>query len=98
LRGFASIAILLGDDPHPKFVMHGITVHTHASGAAWALAPSQAVVRDGELVKDPATGKTAYGPPLLEFNSKDERRRWSDAVIKAVLRFDASALQCREVA
>jgi hypothetical protein len=95
LRGFASIAFYLGDAPGPKFVLHSVAIHAHKNGAAWASPPAQAVIRDGQLVRDDR-GKVQYGGPLLEFASKDERRRWSDSVIRAVLRFDPSALDCRE--
>lgn len=93
LRGFASIAFYLGDAAGPKFILHSIGIHTHENGANYAAPPSQAVIRDGAAVKDPATGKVTYGPPLLEFSNKDARRSWSDAVVRAVLAYDPNALQ-----
>jgi alkyl hydroperoxide reductase subunit AhpC len=92
LRGFASIEFSdLG------MVVHGITVHSHESGAAWASPPAQANNKSGVAVKD-ERGKVAYSPPLLEFRGAGVRRAWSDAVIRLVLAFDGRALDPRELA
>src|SRR5215471_3225736 len=92
LRGFASIAF---DDL--KMVVHGIGIHVHENGSTWASPPAQALIRDGNAVKDDR-GKVAYSPPLLEFRGPGVRQAWSDAVIRAVIEFDPHALEYREVA
>jgi hypothetical protein len=47
LRGFASIEF-----SDLEMTVHGITAHSHESGAAWASPPAQAIIKSGVAVKD----------------------------------------------
>jgi hypothetical protein len=50
LRGFASMTFIV--DGSRKFTLHGIGIHVHANGAAWAALQSQAIIKNGQAVKD----------------------------------------------
>jgi hypothetical protein len=90
LRGFASIAFV-----DLRMTVHGIGIHVHENGAAWASPPAQALIKNGAAMKD-ERGTVQYSPPLLEFGSAEIRRAWSDRVVAEVLPFSPSALECRE--
>jgi hypothetical protein len=92
LRGFANIAFA-----DLRMTVHGIGIHVHENGSSWASPPSQALIRNGNPIKD-ERGKVVYSPPLLQFASSEIRRAWSDRVVAEVLKFDAHALECRESA
>ena len=89
LRGFASIEFT-----DLKMTVHAVSIHAHASGAAWASPPAQAIAKNGVAVKDDR-GKIQYSPPLLEFTSAEIRRAWSDRVVEEVLKLDPCALEYR---
>jgi hypothetical protein len=91
LRGFASVRVV-----EMRMTLSDIAVHVHeASGRAWASPPARPWIdKDGQVVRDDR-GKIQYAP-IVEFDGKQVRDAFGDAVIKAVLAFDADALQCRE--
>jgi len=91
LRGFATIRVV-----EMCMTLSDIAVHVHgASGRAWASPPARPWInKDGELVRN-RDGKIQYAP-IVEFDGKPVRDAFSDAVIRAVLDFDADALTCRE--
>jgi len=91
LRGFAVIRI-----EQLRFAVAGIAIH-EKNGRAWASPPAQALIRNGEAIKD-ERGKVAYSPPLLAFDSAQVRERFSDAVVAAVLAAYPRALECGESA
>jgi hypothetical protein len=88
LRGFASIRI---EEMH--LAVHSVAIHT-SHGKAWAQLPSQPWLKDGKHVTD-GVGKGQYSP-LFEFDSAEVRQAFSDAVLRAVLQFDARALDCKD--
>jgi hypothetical protein len=91
LRGFAIIRI-----EHLRFAVGGIAIHT-SHGKAWAAPPAQALIRNGEAIKD-ERGKVAYSPPLIAFDTAKARSRFSDAAVAAVLAAYPNALECEESA
>jgi hypothetical protein len=90
LRGFAVVKI-----EQMRLVMREVAIHAKAD-SAWAQLPSRPWVKDGRVVTND-DGKVQYSP-LLEFDSAAVRTAFSAAVIRAVLAFDPSALECREAA
>ena len=92
LRGFATIRIA-----EMKMSLLDVPVHMHErSGRAWATPPGKPIYVDGRPKLDDR-GKQAYAQ-LVDFDSKAIRDAFSEAVVAAVLRFDARALDCRESA
>jgi hypothetical protein len=88
-RRFATVAI---DDL--KLVIRDVAIH-QKDGARWASLPARPQVRDGELVKDPDTGKIAY-VAVLEFTDLAVRDAFSMAVIRAVLEREPTAFDVLE--
>ena len=73
LRAFVKIRIReLG------LVISDVTLHEKGE-ARWAGLPAKPQVRDGAVVTDPDTGKTAY-LPVLEFETREARDAFSRAV------------------
>jgi len=87
LRGFAAIQIA-----ELRMTMREVAVHEQ-NGRTWAQPPARPWVKEGQLVRGD-DGEVQYSP-LFEFDDGKVRHAFSDAVIRAVLRFDEHALQCR---
>jgi hypothetical protein len=90
LRGFATVQVA-----ELRMTMREVAAH-ESRGKAWAQPPSRPWVKDGALVTGD-DGKVKY-QPLFEFGNTAVRNAFSDAVVRAVLAFDASALECGETA
>jgi hypothetical protein len=90
LRGFAVVKV-----EQMRLVMREVAIHSKGD-RAWAQLPSRPWVKDGRVVTND-DGKIQYSA-LLEFDSGEVRTAFSDAVIRALLRFDPHALECRESA
>jgi hypothetical protein len=78
LCGFAVIEIA-----EMKLTIRDVAVH-EKNESRWAQLPAKPQVKDGALVKDPATGKVAY-TPVMDFTSREVRDAFSAAVVRAVL-------------
>ncbi len=76
LLGFVSVTMPSGMTLHEVCVM---TSH----GRFWASPPSKPMIDRNGIVMTGDDGKRRYSP-IIEFESKDTRERWSDAVIEAV--------------
>jgi hypothetical protein len=51
--------------------------------SAWASPPARPQIgKDGEVLRE-SSGKTKYSP-VIDFASRETRRRWSDMVIEAL--------------
>jgi|SRR5262245_43890719 len=86
LRGFATIQVA-----ELRMTMREVAVHEQ-NGKTWAQPPSRPWVKEGQLVRG-QDGKVQYSP-LFEFDNGAVRAAFSDAVVRAVLTFDAHALEC----
>jgi hypothetical protein len=76
LRGFARVRMPSG------MVLHDVSVH-RKNDATWASPSSKPKIgRDGTVIKD-ADGKISYAP-IVSFTTRDQRDRWSSAVIEAL--------------
>jgi hypothetical protein len=76
LKGFAEINFAdLG------MIIRDIAIHSRGN-SNWAQPPAKPWLRDGDLAKGP-DGKVLY-VPIFEFTSKENRSRFSAAVIAAV--------------
>ena len=76
LLGFAKVELPSG------LIISDVTILTGEHGP-WASPPSKPMVgRDGTVLTDDK-GKVRYSP-IVEFNSKECRNRWSGAVIEAM--------------
>jgi hypothetical protein len=84
LRGFASIHL-----PRMRLRIHNVVLH-EKDGRRWAQLPTQAMVRDGELARNPE-GKVKYGEPVLEFDDPAIGCVLSDAIVQAVLAYAPEA-------
>ncbi|MBL6079701.1 hypothetical protein JMJ56_16910 [Belnapia sp. T18] len=77
LRGFADVKLSSG------LIVHEIVVHA-ANGKAWANLPSKPMIgRDGQVMRDPTTGKPKYNP-ILEWTDRPTADRFSAAVIDLI--------------
>jgi hypothetical protein len=77
LRGFADIKLPSG------LIIREAVVH-NTNGRAWVNLPGKPMVdRDGQAVRDPATGKLKYAA-LLEWSDRAVADRFSAAVIDAI--------------
>jgi hypothetical protein len=77
LRGFATVEIA-----EMKLTIRDVAVH-EKNESRWAQLPAKPQLKDGALVKDPATGKVAY-TPVMDFASREVRDAFSAAVVRAV--------------
>jgi hypothetical protein len=76
LRGFVRVRMPSG------MIISDVAVHLR-DARAWASPPSKPMLnRDGQQMKDQA-GKQLW-VQLISFASREQRDRWSDAVIAAV--------------
>jgi hypothetical protein len=78
LRGFAEIHIA-----EIRLTIRDVAIHQKGE-ARWAALPAKPQMKDGALVKDPATGKIQY-VPVMEFDGRAVREAFSRVVIDAVL-------------
>jgi hypothetical protein len=85
LKGFATIAI-----DALRLEVRDVSIHRKGT-SAWAALPSKPQIKNGELVKDPDTGKIAY-VPILQWSSRQVADAFSRAAIAAVLERDPTAL------
>jgi hypothetical protein len=77
LRGFADVKLSSG------LIVHEVVVHT-SSGRSWASLPSKPMIgRDGQVMRDPTTGKIKYSP-ILEWSDRPTADRFSAAVIDLI--------------
>ncbi|WP_052215206.1 hypothetical protein [Belnapia sp. F-4-1] len=77
LRCFAGVRLPNG------LAIHDIAVHT-SNGKSWVNLPSKPMVdRDGQVMRDPTTGKPKY-TPILEWPDRATADRFSVAVIDAI--------------
>jgi DNA-binding cell septation regulator SpoVG len=84
LRGFVTVSMPSGMTVHEVSIMQ-------SNGRAWASPPSKPMIdRDGRVMLDDA-GKRRYSP-IIAFQSKEIRDRWSEAVIAALLAAHPEAL------
>jgi hypothetical protein len=84
LQGFATIRI---DELHMS--VRDVAVH-EKDGARWAAPPARPQLsKEGAAIRDEA-GKVQYSP-VLEFDGRQVRDAFSEAVIRAVLRHDPHA-------
>jgi hypothetical protein len=90
LAGFAEVEI-----KEIGLVIRDVALHSKA-GSRWAQPPAKPQLRDGALVTDDR-GKIAY-IPVVEFDSREARDRFSSAVIAAVLARYPSAFAGEAVA
>lgn len=82
LAGFAQIRIV-----ELRITFIGVAVHNKGD-KRWAAPPSKPWVQEGKAVfKD---GKIQYSP-IIEFDTDEVRRGFSDAVVKAVLDYEPQA-------
>jgi hypothetical protein len=85
LRGFVSARLPSG------MVVHDISIHVHDSGKRWAGPPSKPQInKDGVALRDDR-GKVKY-VPIIEFDPKPLRDKFSDAIVDALLREHPDAL------
>ena len=77
--------------PRMRLRLFSCTVHEQ-NGRKWVGLPSRPWMKDGELVRDPDTGKVRY-EPVLGFDSKDILGRFSDAAVAAIEAYDAGAFR-----
>ena len=76
MRGFARVLLPSG------LTLIDCVVGLNDKGA-WASPPVRAQIdRDGNVLREPS-GKIKYSP-MIEFASRELRRRWSDSVIEAL--------------
>ena len=76
LLGFAKVELSSG------MIISDVTILTGERGS-WASPPSKPMIgRDGTVLTDDK-GKVRYSP-IVEFNSKETRSRWSGVVIEAM--------------
>jgi hypothetical protein len=87
LRGFAVVNI-----EQMRIVMREVAIHSKGD-KAWAQLPSRPWLKTGQVVTN-IQGKIQHAP-LLEFDSGEVRAAFSNAVIRALLEYDGSALECR---
>jgi hypothetical protein len=78
LVGFATIEI-----PEMQLVIGDVAIDQKAL-SRWALLPAKPQIKDGELVKDPVSGKVQY-THLMDFTSRAVCDAFSAAVVRAVL-------------
>jgi hypothetical protein len=78
LLGFAEISIA-----EMRLKIRDVAIHQKGE-ARWAALPAKPQIKDGALLKDPATGKIQY-TPVMEFDSRAVRDAFSRVVIDAVL-------------
>lgn len=77
LLGFATVRLRMG------LIIADITIHS-SNGKRWASLPSRPMVdRDGNAMRDRATGKIRYSP-ILNWSDRDTADRFSAAVITAL--------------
>jgi hypothetical protein len=87
LVGFASAFI-----PQMHLAIHGIAVHRHVSGAHWVQLPAKPVLdADGNPKRTPE-GRVTYAT-VLNFDSREVGTAFSEAVIRALLKFDPNAFE-----
>ena len=85
LRGFAKVRLASG------MILHDIAVHVGSDDKAWASPPSKPMLdREGQALRD-QTGKIRYSP-VIGFATKEQRDRFSDAIVDAVRKSHAEAL------
>jgi len=85
LRGFATIQIA-----ELRMTICEVAIHKK-NGKLWAQPPSRPWVKEGQLVRG-EDGKVQYSP-LFEFDNGAVRAAFSDVVVRAVIEFDALALE-----
>jgi len=77
LRGFAVVRLRSG------LTINDVVLHAK-DGKAWASLPSKPMLdREGQVVRDAATGKVKYAP-MLEWASREVSDRFSLAVVEAI--------------
>jgi hypothetical protein len=89
LRGFTTIKI-----EAMRLSICEIAVH-EKDGKAWAQLPSRPRIMDSVIVAGD-DGKPEYSPQF-EFDNSAVRNAFSDAVVRAVLKFAPDALEAEEV-
>jgi hypothetical protein len=90
LRGFATIKI-----PVLRMVFKDVALH-HKGNTRWAALPGKPQLsKDGVAIRG-ADGKIAYSP-VFEFDDRQVRYAFSDAVVRAVEAFAPSAFEAEPV-
>ena len=85
LQGFVTLTL----DPS-GIVLRDCTLH-QKEGRDWIGLPGRAQIdRDGQVRKDPTTGKVLYAP-VVEIPDRDARERFQQAALAAVLEHVGSA-------
>jgi hypothetical protein len=82
--------------PELRVTIFDVALH-QKNAARWAQLPSKPIVRDGRHVIDEASGKPQY-TPLVEFEGRETRDAFSQAVWSAVLDRYPQALETAEAA
>jgi len=77
LVGFAKIRIR-----ELSLVINDVTLHVKGE-SRWAGLPAKQQIKDGAVVTDPKTGKSAWAM-ILEFETREARDDFSAAVCRAV--------------
>lgn len=77
LRGFATIKL------GASLKINDVTIHRHENGQTWASFPSKPVLMPDGTAKKGDNGKPMY-IPILEWDSKAARDRFSESVIAAL--------------
>jgi hypothetical protein len=85
LVGFATIEIA-----EMQIVIGDVAIHQKAL-SRWAQLPAKPLIKHGELVKKPVSGKVQY-TRLMDFASRAVRAVFSAAVVRALLERAADAL------
>jgi hypothetical protein len=86
LVGFADLHV-----PAYRIRLFSCTVHEQ-NGRRWVGLPGRPWVKDGELVRDPDTGKVRY-EAILAFDDQAILRRFSDAAVAAIEAYDAGVFR-----
>jgi hypothetical protein len=90
LRGFADVVLDCGAGV--ALEVHDLTVH-QLGGRTWISWPARPLVdRDGTPLRDEATGKVRYSPPLVRPADRGVALRIEAAVLEAVRRAHPDAL------
>ncbi len=78
LRGFAKVRLRGG------LIIHDVSI-LFSNERAWASLPSKPQIGAGGVVLKDNAGKTRY-VPVIKWENKADRQRWSDGVVAAVER------------
>lgn len=87
LRGFAIIRI-----DEIRMTIRDVAIHQKGD-ARWAQLPSKPMIdKNGAALRDNSTGKIQY-VPIMEFDGRDVRDAFSQAVVAAILKREPRAFE-----